>query len=132
MIFSGVGRLTRDCEVKQAGQSTVCKFSLACADNYSKDKTHFFNCVSFGKQGDIIAKYFSKGSKIYVYGFIKQESWTDSTTGNKKSAVCLHVDGFEFVDSKKDAGSTAESVADKFNGEVVDNAPSFSDDDIPF
>ena len=131
MIFSGVGRLTRDCEVKQAGQSTACKFSIACADNYSKDKTHFFNCVSFGKQGDIIAKYFSKGSKIYIYGFIKQESWTDATTGNKKSAVCLHVDGFEFVDSKKDAGSTAKTVADKFNGEIV-NAPSFNDEDIPF
>lgn len=131
MIFSGVGRLTRDCEVKQAGQSTVCKFNIACNDNYSKDKTHFFNCVSFGKQGDIIAKWFSKGSKIYIYGFIKQESWTDSTTGNKKSAVCLHVDGFEFVDSKKESGSTAETVAGKFSGEIV-NAPSFSDDDIPF
>ena len=130
MIFSGVGRLTRDCEVKQAGQSTVCKFSLACADNYSKDKTHFFNCVSFGKQGDIIAKWFKQGSKIYVYGFLKQESWTDKE-GNKKSAVCLHVDGFEFVDSKKDSGSTAETVADKFNGEIV-NAPSFNDEDIPF
>ena len=131
MIFSGVGRLTRNCEVKQAGQSTVCKFSIACADNYSKDKTHFFNCVSFGKQGDIIAKYFSKGSKIYVYGFLKQESWTDATTGNKKIAVCLHVDGFEFVDSKKESGSTAETVAGKFSGEIV-NAPSFNDDDIPF
>ena len=127
MIFSGVGRLTRDCEVKQAGQSTICKFSIACNDNYSKDKTHFFNCVSFGKQGDVIAKYFSKGSKIYIYGFLKQESWTDKD-GNKKSAVCLHVDGFEFVDSKKDA---AQTVADKFDGEIQ-NAPSFSDEDIPF
>ena len=126
MIFSGVGRLTRNCEVKQAGQSTVCKFSIACNDNYSKDKTHFFNCVSFGKQGDVIAKYFSKGSKIYIYGFLKQESWTDKD-GNKKSAVCLHVDGFEFVD-KKDA---AQAVADKFDGEIQ-NAPSFSDEDIPF
>lgn len=127
MIFSGVGRLTRDCEVKQAGQSTVCKFSIACADNYSKDKTHFFNCVSFGKQGDVIAKYFSKGSRIYIYGFIKQESWTDKD-GNKKSSVTLHVDGFEFVDPKKDA---AQTVADKFDGEIQ-NAPSFSDEDIPF
>lgn len=131
MIFSGIGRLTRNCEIKQAGQSTVCKFSIACADNYSKDKTHFFNCVSFGKQGDIIAKWFSKGSKIYIYGFLKQESWTDATTGNKKSAVCLHVDGFEFVDSKKDSGSTAETISDKFNGEIV-NTPSFNDEDIPF
>ena len=127
MIFSGVGRLTRDCEVKQAGQSTVCKFSVACADNYSKDKTHFFNCVSFGKQGDVIAKYFQKGSKIYVYGFLKQESWTGND-GNKKSAVTLHVDGFEFVDPKKDA---AQTVADKFDGEIQ-NAPAFSDEDIPF
>lgn len=127
MIFSGVGRLTRDCEVKRAGLSTICKFSIACNDNYSKDKTHFFNCVSFGKQGDIIAKYFSKGSRIYIYGFIKQESWTDKD-GNKKSSVTLHVDGFEFVDPKKDA---AQTVADKFDGEIQ-NAPSFSDEDIPF
>jgi len=127
MIFSGVGRLTRDCELKQAGDLTICKFSIACNDNRKKDKTHLFNCVSFGKQGDIIAKWFSKGSKIYIYGFIKQESWTDAT-GNKKSAVCLYVDGFEFVDSKKDA---AQTVADKFDGEIQ-NAPSFSDEDIPF
>ncbi len=130
MIFSGVGRLTRDCELKQAGDLTICKFSIACNDNRKKDKTHFFDCVSFGKQGEIIAKYFAKGSKIYVYGFLKQESWADKD-GNKKSAVCLHVDGFEFVDSKKDPGSSAETVADKFNGEIV-NTPSFNDDDIPF
>jgi len=127
MIFSGVGRLTRNCEVKQAGQSTVCKFSIACADNYSKDKTHFFNCVAFGKQGEIIAKYFAKGSRIYVFGFLNQDSWKDNA-GKTQSRVVLKLDGFEFVDPKKDA---AQTVADKFDGEIQ-NAPSFSDEDIPF
>ena len=60
MIFSGVGRLTRDCEVKQAGQSTVCKFNIACNDNYSKDKTHFF--------------YLNAGQKVaggmYIYNIL--------------------------------------------------------------
>ena len=127
MIFSGVGRLTRDCELKQAGDLTICKFSIACNDNRKKDKTHFFDCVSFGKQGEIINQYFGKGSRIYVFGFLNQDSWKDKE-GKTQSRVVLKLDGFEFVDSKKDA---AQTVADKFDGEIQ-NAPSFSDEDIPF
>ena len=126
MIFSGIGRLTRDCELKKAGDLIICKFSIACNDNRKKDKTHFFDCVSFGKQGEIINKYFGKGSRIYVFGFLNQDSWKDKE-GKTQSRVVLKLDGFEFVD-KKDA---AQTVADKFDGEIQ-NAPAFNDEDIPF
>jgi len=130
--FFGIGRLTRDCEIKTTKSGkTVCTFSVACKDNFAKERTHFYDCVSFGEQGITIDKWFKKGSRIELFGYVKQETW-ENKEGKNQSKIVLHVDKFEFVDSKKESGSTAESVANKFNGEVVDNAPSFNDDDIPF
>ena len=124
MIVSGLGRLTRACEVKQiADGKSLCKFSIAVKDDYKpKEKTHFFDCVCFGKRGEVIAKYFVKGDLIYIAGHLAHETWTKQD-GTKNSRVVIMVEAFDFCGGK----ISEKNIPDQ--PKAIDN---FSDNDIPF
>ena len=121
-----IGRITKDIETKSAGNSTLAEFGLAVNHKYTangekKEKASFFNCKAWGKTGEIIAKYFQKGSKILIEGRLDQNSWEKD--GQKRSSVEIIVESFEFMDGKKSDGGNVEQ-------EPVGGA--FSDSDVPF
>lgn len=128
MIVSGTGRLTRDCEIKQISESkSLCKFDIAVPDDYKpKEKTHFFNCVCFGRRGEVIAKYFHKGDKIFLSGALSHETWT-AKDGSKQSRVYIKVDAFEFCGGKSSGEKDGVSL-----GTIPADNHSFNDNDIPF
>jgi single-strand binding protein len=107
-----MGNLTRDVEVRTtaSGQS-VANFSLAISrswrgqDGQQQDQTSFINCVAWGKVGDIIAQYVHKGSPLLVSGRLDQRSYQDKD-GNKRSAVEVVVEDFNFVGSGRSDSSS--------------------------
>lgn len=107
-----MGNLTRDVEVRTtaSGQS-VANFSLAISrswrgqDGQQQDQTSFINCVAWGKVGDIIAQYVHKGSPLLVSGRLDQRSYQDKD-GNKRSAVEVVVEDFNFVSSGRSDNSS--------------------------
>ena len=107
-----MGNLTRDVEVRTttSGQS-VANFSLAVnrswrgQDGQQQDQTSFINCVAWGKVGDIIAQYVHKGSPLLVSGRLDQRSYQDKD-GNKRSAVEVVVEDFNFVGSGRSDNSS--------------------------
>ena len=107
-----MGNLTRDVEVRTtaSGQS-VANFSLAVSrswrgqDGQQQDQTSFINCVAWGKVGDIIAQYVHKGSPLLVSGRLDQRSYPDKD-GNKRSAVEVVVEDFNFVGSGRSDNSS--------------------------
>jgi len=122
----GIGRLTRDPEMKYTqGGASVASFSIASSYTYTngakKESTSFFNCVAWGKTGEIIAQYFKKGHRIAIEGRLQQRSWDDQS-GNKRSAVEIVVENFNFIEkAEKGQSSAVEMVQDAFGG-----------DDMPF
>ena len=107
-----MGNLTRDVEVRTtaSGQS-VANFSLAISrswrgqDGQQQDQTSFINCVAWGKVVDIIAQYVHKGSPLLVSGRLDQRSYQDKD-GNKRSAVEVVVEDFNFVGSGRSDNSS--------------------------
>lgn len=101
-----MGNLTRDPETRTtpSGQ-TVTSFSLAVnrtwkgADGQQQEAVSYINCVAWGKPGEIIAQYLSKGRALLVSGRLEQRSWDDKESGQKRSAVEVVVEDFNFVDS---------------------------------
>jgi len=69
------GRLTRDAVIRDAGSDKVTGFSVAVDDRSSKEKsTLFFDCSIWGKRGESLAQYLTKGSSVTVSGdFGKRE-----------------------------------------------------------
>ena len=112
------GRLVKDVDIlyNDKTQKAIARFSIAVNREYkNKDGKYdadFFNCVAFDKRGEIIGNSFSKGSKICVWGAMRQEHWQDKE-GNKHTGYSLMVEGFDFVDAAP-ARNKAEAAAKSF------------------
>ena len=111
------GRLTADPEVRYSAntQKAIVNFTIAVNRDFEnkegKYDSDFFNCVAFDKRGEVIGNSFSKGSKILVWGQMRQEKWQDKE-GNNRTTYRLNVEGFDFVESAKSkTGVTAQAEA---------------------
>lgn len=129
------GRITKDLEIKQAGQTQVLNFSLAVDNPFKKDDVSFFDIVAFGKTAELLNNYCNKGSKIAVEGNLKQDRFTDKE-GKNRSVVRVIANRIEFLDTKgqsnnqdKPQGQSKQS-SNPFNNA---NGPiDINDDDLPF
>lgn len=63
------GRLGKDAETRQAGNSSVTGFSVAGDTGFGDRKqSHWFNCSLWGKRGEAMQQYLSKGQEVVVIG----------------------------------------------------------------
>ena len=97
--INGLFRLTRDCEMVQAGETSIAKLGLAASEKYKDKETKLFiDAVAFGKIGEIIGQYAgSKGTQIYLNGKIQLDQWQDKTSGENRSKTSMVIEGFDFV-----------------------------------
>ena len=129
--FIFMGRLTREPEIRYAGQMEVANFSLAVDRRFKKDgedPADFFNCTAFGKLAQFTEKYLTKGTKIVCSGRVQNDNYTDKNS-NKRYSMQFIVDEIEFAESKKaGADQKAETNSDDFM-----NIPEGVDDcELPF
>ncbi|MDT0739761.1 single-stranded DNA-binding protein [Staphylococcus chromogenes] len=123
------GRITKDLELKTAGQTQVTNFSMAVDNPFKKDDASFFDIVAFGKTTELLNNYCGKGSKILIEGNLKQDRFQDKQ-GNNRSAVRVIANRIEFLDSKGQSNNQP-----KQQGQTQDNPFDNSDDqfsDLPF
>ena len=126
--FVGIGRLTRDPNVKYTQSGKACaKFTLVVDRRKSSDgkqQADFIQCVAWEKTAEVISQYVSKGQKIAVEGRIQTRSYEKD--GRKNYVTEVVVQSMEFCDSKRDAAGGSAGRADEYPGAVV------PDEDIPF
>ena len=105
-----IGRLTKDTELRYtAGSGTaVCRFTVAINRQFKKDETDFINCVAFGKTGETITQYLTKGRQIAVTGSIRTGSY-DAQDGTKRYTTDVAVESFEFIGSAGEGGNNSYS-----------------------
>lgn len=123
-IFTATGRLTRDPEEKfTATGKNVTHFSIAVDRAYGKE-VDFFNCQAWGKTGELVAQYLSKGSQCQVIGEVHLSKVDDKVYTN------VNVNRVKFLDGgrKEEPGRyhRQEPTEDRSDFPVVD------DDEIPF
>lgn len=116
--FTGMGRLTRDPELKQtSGQVSVASFTIAinrrfknASGQYDAD---FLNCVAWRQTGEFVAKYFRKGNMIAVVGSVQTRKWDDQE-GKTHYATEVIVEQAHFCGGKADnqSFSAAPAAAD--------------------
>lgn len=123
-----IGRLTKDPELNFAsGTGTaVARFSLAVTRPFKKDETDFINCIAFGKTGEIIAQYLTKGRQLAVTGSIRTGSY-DAKDGTKKYTTDVVVDSFEFLGTGQ--GQQNNNTGNQNNN--FDHGMNFDDDMTP-
>lgn len=134
-----MGRLTKDAEIREAGSTTVVRFTLAVDRRFAKEDAKqtadFISCVAFGKTAEFIGKYGLKGTKFVVEGHIQTGSYTNNN-GDTVYTTDVAVENVEFAESKKNSDSNSSSVTSADKESVAPSASSVvsadDDDDFPF
>ncbi len=125
-----IGNLGKDPEMKHtpSGKS-VTAFNVAVNSTYNsggeqRKETEWFNIEAWGKTGEIIKQYASKGSLIYIEGRLKTDKFEDKQSGETKYFTKVVVANFQFLSSNSN-GNPRQT-------EVEASAELPPEDDIPF
>ena len=107
-----IGNLTRDPELRVTPKGTaICQFGLAVNRQFKdesgalRDETTFVDIEAWGKQGETISKYCTKGRPLFVEGRLKFDQWEDKTSGQKRSKLKVVLEGFQFLGSGQRDGA---------------------------
>ncbi|MEY2878956.1 MAG: Single-stranded DNA-binding protein [Verrucomicrobiota bacterium] len=130
-----MGNLTRDPELRVTPKGTpICQFSLAINRSFkmesgeTREEVTYVDVEAWGKQGETIAKYVTKGRPLYVEGRLRLDQWEDKNTKEKRSRMKIVLENFQFLgDGRGGAGAGgapgAASAAPSSGGEFDQAAP---------
>ena len=151
-----VGNLGKDPEVKYTPQGTpVAKFSVATSERFKdkegnwQDRTEWHNVVLWQRLAEIAGEYLKKGSKVYIEGRLRTDSWDDKESGQKRyrteivgqDLVLLSGSGKEGGEEGGQGGgySRARSASasggggrQQSGGDDFAQSTTITDEDIPF
>lgn len=129
-VLCVTGNLGRDAEVRQAGKSTVCSFSVAMTAGYGdKKQTIWLDCSLWGKQAEgALPSYLTKGQQVALTG----ELSTREHEG--KTYLQLRVSTIDLIGKREDSGQAPAAPVRQQAAAPSPAAPAADafDDDIPF
>jgi single-strand DNA-binding protein len=129
-----IGRMVADPELNYAAGTgkAVSKFRLAVTRPFKKDETDFINCIAFGKTGETIAQYLTKGRQLAVTGSIRTGSY-DAKDGTKRYTTDIVVESFEFIGNSNgnNQGGPSNNNFNQGDNFYDDMTPEYTDD-CPF
>ena len=148
-----MGNLTRDPEMRVTPKGTaICQFGLAISRSWkdesgqTREETAFVDIEAWGKQGEIVAKYCTKGRPLFVEGRLKFDQWEDKTSGQKRSKLKVVLENFQFIGGRGDgAPGAAAGGSEAAEPGTPESSPGFrsapkppaapkdaGDEDVPF
>jgi len=132
-VLSLVGNLGQDSALKYLPSgAAILNFSVACSSGYGdKKKNVWVRCALFGKQGESLAQYLKKGTKVFVSGEFSLNEYS-TNDGTQKTSVELNVHSVS-LESGKQETNQAQSQPQQNNAPSSANAPVDNfDDNLPF
>jgi single-strand DNA-binding protein len=130
-----IGRLGQDVETRAMPDGTmVANLSLAVGDDY-KDKsgnkverTEWIRVSAFGRPAEVLQRYCSKGSKLYIEGKFTTRSYEKD--GVKHYVSEIRLSEFQMLDGKPEG---AQQPAKEHRQPVQQASDNWADDSsIPF
>ena len=127
-----IGNLVRDVELNKTSSGvSVAKVSVAVDRRYKDEEgnkiTDFFNVVVWRGLAENIAKYCSKGSKVFIAGELQNRSW-EKEDGTKAYITEIVASECEFLDTKKTGDNTEIKEEPKAELTPIED----NGDDLPF
>lgn len=100
--YNAIGRVGKDAITRQAGNEPVTGWSLAVDSGYGdKKQTLWLDCSLWGKRGESVAQYITKGSQLGVTG----ELGTREHEG--KTYLTLRVANVSLIGGKQEGGTSS-------------------------
>lgn len=121
------GNITKDAEVRQTQNGgSVTGFSLAVNDRRTKE-TIFFDCSYWGKGGEAVSPYLTKGTAICAAGEFGTREY------NGKTYLTCNINALD-LQGGKSRGENSNYSNDQYANNSTNKQlpPSDLDDEIPF
>ena len=106
-----IGNLTRDPELRVTPKGTaICTFSIAVNRKFKDDsggereEVTYVDIEAWGKSGENISKYCTKGRPLFVEGRLRLDQWEDKTTKEKRSRMKVVLENFQFLGGGRSEG----------------------------
>ena len=143
-----IGNLTRDPELRVTPKGTaICTFSIAVNRKFKDDsggereEVTYVDIEAWGKSGENISKYCTKGRPLFVEGRLRLDQWEDKTTKEKRSRMKVVLENFQFLGGGRGEGAPggeggeARTYAPRAGAAPKPAAPAAQenlDEDVPF
>lgn len=107
-VVALTGRLTRDSELKYTNSGlAICAFSVAVNRRRKQgdewiEEASFFDVTLFGRRGEAVQRYLTKGTLVAVQGELKQDRWEQD--GNRRSKVQIIANDVQLLGGRNDGG----------------------------
>ena len=110
------GRLTKDAETRDVGGDRVTSFSIAVDDRGGREKkTIFFDCSMWGKRGEAVQPYLTKGASVTASGDLSTRE------NNGKTYLSVRVNDLTLQGGK--AAASGEAKAPSYDDGISDGIP---------
>lgn len=110
-----IGNLTRDPELRVTPKGTaICTFSIAVNRKFKDDsggereEVTYVDIEAWGKSGENISKYCTKGRPLFVEGRLRLDQWEDKNTKEKRSRMKVVLENFQFLGGGRGEGGGGE------------------------
>jgi single-strand DNA-binding protein len=101
-IWIGVGRLTRDPELRYAESGkAVTPMRIAVPRPGEGDNADFFDVVAFGQLAEACATHLAKGRQVLIEGALRHQSWIDAESSERRSRVEVLANRVQFLDAPR-------------------------------
>ncbi len=145
-----IGNLTRDPELRVTPKGTaICTFSIAVNRKFKDDsggereEVTYVDIEAWGKSGENISKYCTKGRPLFVEGRLRLDQWEDKNTKEKRSRMKVVLENFQFLGGGRGEGGAGEGGEARSYAPRAGAAPSARpaaapapqenlDEDVPF
>ena len=126
-----VGRLTRDPEQRGGGAVTSMRLAFTTREKQGDewaDKSNFVDVTAFGRTGDTVFQYCTKGRRVGVTGRLSWREWDDKD-GNKRQSIEVIANDVYFLDS---ASGTEQRSTPDLPADTTGMRAKPDDTDVPF
>ena len=132
-----IGNVGKDPDIRNlANNSIVARFPLATSEKFKlksgelQEQTEWHNIICWRALAELAEKYIKKGSRLYIEGRIRSNSWIDKNTGEKRYSTEIYADSIVLLDRLSDTQRNNQVKESMKNNESVVEVPKKEDADI--
>lgn len=123
-----MGRFVADPAISATNSGKqLCKFTLAVKRPHSSDMADFIDVLAWEATAQFVTRYFSKGQRVAVDGYLGTVLWEDKA-GKKHKSYEVIAQNVYFADGKPPIENKARIEEENVNEDEDDSE--FDDDDF--
>lgn len=121
-----MGNLTREVELRYTTQgSPVAEISIAVnRKSGEREEVCYLRVIAWGKTAESCSRYLAKGSSVLVEGYLRQDTWEDRQTRQKRSSISIVAERVQFINSPRNESNRVHEPNPANSGHASRQSPS--------